>query len=42
MLTVMGLGNNKQANLLETTSSRISNVKLALNKALFMNHPHAP
>ena len=35
MLTVMGLGNNEQANLLETTSSRISNVKLALNKALF-------
>jgi transcriptional regulator len=35
MLTVMGLGNNEQANLLGTTSSRISNVKLALNKALF-------
>ena len=35
MLTVMGLGNNEQANLLGTTSSRISNVKQALNKALF-------
>ena len=35
MLTVMGLGNNEQANLLGITSSRISNVKLALNKALF-------
>ena len=35
MLTVMGLGNNEQATLLGTTSSRISNVKLALNKALF-------
>ena len=35
ILTVMGLGNNEQANLLGTTSSRISNVKLALNKALF-------
>lgn len=35
MLTVMGLGNNEQANLLGTTSSRIPNVKLALNKALF-------
>ena len=35
ILTVMGIGNNEQANMLETTSPRISNVKSALNKALF-------
>lgn len=35
ILTVMGIGNNEQANMLETTSSRVSNVKSALNKALF-------
>lgn len=35
ILTVMGIGNNEQANMLETTSPRVSNVKSALNKALF-------
>ena len=35
ILTVMGIGNNEQANMLETTSPRVSNVKSALNKTLF-------
>lgn len=35
ILTVMGIGNNEQANMLETTSPRISNIKSALNKTLF-------
>ena len=35
ILTIMGLGNNEQANMLETTNPRVSNVKSALNKALF-------
>lgn len=35
ILTVMGIGNNEQANMMETTSPRISNVKSAINKALF-------
>lgn len=36
ILTVLGIGSNDQANMLGTTKSRISNIKYALNKALFM------
>ena len=35
ILTVMGIGNNEQANMLKTTSPRVSNIKSALNKTLF-------
>ena len=37
ILTVLGIGSNNQANMLETTTPRISNIKLALNKALFQD-----
>ena len=35
ILTAMGIGSNEQANMLETTKQRISNIKSALNTALF-------
>ena len=35
ILTVLGIGSNNQANMLETTTPRISNIKSALNKTLF-------
>ena len=35
ILTVLGIGSNEQANMLGTTIQRISNIKSALNKALF-------
>ena len=35
ILTAMGIGNNEQANMLDTTSPRVSNIKSALNLALF-------
>lgn len=35
ILTVLGIGSNEQANMLGTTMQRISNIKSALNKALF-------
>ena len=38
ILTILGVGNNEQANMLDITSPRVSNTKSALNKALF-NEP---
>ena len=38
ILTVLGFGNNEQANVLETTKQRISNIRSSLNNALF-NEP---
>ena len=35
ILTVLGIGSNEQANMLGTTIQRVSNIKSALNKALF-------
>lgn len=35
ILTVLGIGSSDQANMLETTTPRISNIKSALNKVLF-------
>ena len=38
ILTIIGVGNNEQANMLDITSPRVSNTKSALNKTLF-NEP---
>ena len=38
ILTILGVGNNEQANMLDITNPRVSNTKSALNKALF-NEP---
>ncbi len=38
ILTILGVGNNEQANMLDITSPRVSNTKSALNKTLF-NEP---
>ena len=38
ILTVIGFGNNEQANMLETTKQRITNIRSSLNNALF-NEP---
>ena len=38
ILTILGIGNNEQANMLDITSPRVSNTKAALNKTLF-NEP---
>ena len=35
ILTILGVGNNEQANMLDITSPRVSNTKSALNKTLF-------
>jgi len=35
ILTVLGIGSNTQANMLETTTPRISNIKSSINNALF-------
>ena len=35
IMTIIGIGNNEQANMLDITSPRVSNTKSALNKALF-------
>ena len=35
ILTIIGVGNNEQASMLDITSPRVSNTKAALNKALF-------
>ena len=35
ILTIIGVGNNEQANMLDITSPRVSNTKSALNKTLF-------
>ncbi len=35
ILTALGIGGDEQANMLETTKQRISNIKSILNKALF-------
>ncbi len=38
ILTILGVGNSEQANMLDITSPRVSNTKAALNKTLF-NEP---
>ena len=38
IMTIIGIGNNEQANMLDITNPRVSNTKSALNKALF-NEP---
>ena len=38
ILTILGVGNNEQANMLDISSPRVSNTKTALNKTLF-NEP---
>ncbi len=35
ILTIIGVGNNEQANMLDITSPRVSNTKASLNKTLF-------
>lgn len=35
ILTILGVGNNEQANMLDITNPRVSNTKSALNKTLF-------
>ena len=35
IMTIIGIGNNEQANMLDITSPRVSNTKSALNKTLF-------